>query len=82
MTDIFNESAVFFCLAAQGKELLVGTGNNAQLFSVDPNSEEQAVVFEDRQASQITAVAVVGDNAYVGLANPARLVKLGKVFAQ
>ncbi len=82
VTDIFNESAVFFCLAAQGKELLVGTGNNAQLFAVEPNSEENAVVFEDRQASQITAVAVVGDNAYVGMANPARLVKLGKVFAR
>ncbi|MBE3145079.1 MAG: hypothetical protein IMZ61_14345, partial [Planctomycetes bacterium] len=82
VTDIFNESAVFFCLAAQGKELLVGTGNNAQLFYVEPNSEEHAVVFEDRQVSQITAVAVVGDNAYVGMANPARLVKLGKVFAR
>ena len=81
VTDIFNESAVFFCLAAQGKELLVGTGNNAQLFAVEPNSEEEAVVFEDKQASQITAVTVVGDNAYVGMANPARLVKLGKVFA-
>jgi hypothetical protein len=82
VTDIFNETAVFFCLASQGKELLVGTGNNAQLFAVEPNSEENAVVFEDRQASQITAVAVVGDNAYVGMANPARLVKLGKVFAR
>jgi hypothetical protein len=82
VTDIFNESAVFFCLVAQGKELLVGTGNNAKLFSVEPNSEENAVVFEDRQASQITAVTVVGDSAYVGMANPARLVKLGKVFAR
>ncbi len=81
VTDIFNESAVFFCLAAQGKELLVGTGNNAQLFAVEPNSEEEAVVFEDKQVSQITAVITVGDNAYVGMANPARLVKLGKVFA-
>jgi hypothetical protein len=82
VTDVFNESAVFFCLATQGKELLVGTGNNAQLFAVEPNSEENAVVFEDRQASQITAVAVAGDNAYIGMANPARLVKLGKVFAR
>jgi hypothetical protein len=81
VTDIFNESAVFFCLAAQGNQLLVGTGNDAQLFAVEPNSEENAVVFEEKQASQITAVAVVGDNAYVGMANPARLVKLGKVFA-
>ncbi len=82
VTDIFNEAAVFFCLAAQGKELLVGTGNNAQLFAVEPDSEETAVVFEDKQASQITAVAVVGDNAYIGMANPARLVKLGKTFAR
>jgi hypothetical protein len=82
VTDIFNEAAVFFCLAAQGNQLLVGTGNDAQLFAVEPNSEENAVVFEDRQASQITAVAVVGDNAYIGMANPARLVKLGKVFAR
>lgn len=82
VTDIFNEAAVFFCLAAQGRELLAGTGNDAQLFAVEPNSEENTVVFEDKQASQITAVAVVGDNAYIGMANPARLVKLGKVFAR
>jgi hypothetical protein len=82
VTDIFNESAVFFCLAAQGKELLVGTGNDARLFAVEPNSEEKAIVFEDKQASQITAVTVVGDNAYIGMANPARLIKLGKAFAR
>lgn len=81
VTDIFSESAVFFCLAAQGKELLVGTGSSARLFSVEPNSEGNAAVFEDKQTSQITAVTVVGDNAYIGLANPARLIKLGKVFA-
>ncbi|MCJ7728614.1 MAG: PQQ-binding-like beta-propeller repeat protein [Sedimentisphaerales bacterium] len=81
VTDIFNEMAVFFCLAAQDKELLVGTGNSAQLFCVEPASEERAIVYEDRQASQLTAVAVSGDDVYVGMANPARLVKLAKVFA-
>jgi len=86
VTDIFSETAVFFCLAAQGKELLVGTGNSdrigAQLFAVEPASEEQTIVYEDRQASQITAVAVAGDDIYVGTANPARMVKLAKVFAR
>jgi len=81
VTDIFKETAVFFCLAESRKELLVGTGNNARLFCVEPNSEEQAIIYEDRQASQITAVAALGDDAYVGMANPARLVKLGRVFA-
>jgi outer membrane protein assembly factor BamB len=81
VSDIFSEQAVFFCLAAQGKQLLVGSGNEAQLFSVDPNSEEHSVVFEDKQASQITAIAVVGDKAYIGLANPARLIKIEKALA-
>ncbi len=81
ITDIFSETAVFFCLAQSRSELLVGTGNNARLFCVEPNSEEQAIIYEDRHASQITAVAALGDNVYVGMANPAGLVKLARVFA-
>ena len=82
VTDIFNETAVFFCLAESRKELLVGTGNERPAFSVEPNSEEQAIIYEDRQASQITAVVASGDDVYVGMANPAKLIKLGKVFAR
>lgn len=81
VTDIFGEAAVFFCLAAQEKTLLVGTGNNAQLFVIDLESEEKAIVYEDEQASQITAVAVTGEGVYLGTANPAKLIKLGDVFA-
>jgi len=82
VTDIFSEQAVFFCLAESRDQLLVGTGNTAQLFSVDPNSEEETMIYEDRQTSQLTAVAVSGDDIYAGMANPARLVKLGKAFAR
>jgi hypothetical protein len=82
VTDIFKEAAVFFCLEAWDKELLVGTGNDARLFSVEPVSEEEAIIYEDRQASQITALAASGDNVYVGSANPARLVKLSRTFAR
>ena len=78
VTDIFSESAVFFCLAQSDRELLIGTGNDSKLFGVDPNSEEHSILYEDRQASQITAVSVSGDCIYIGMANPARLVKLGK----
>ena len=81
VTDIFSETAVFFCLAEQEGKLLVGTGNNAQLFTVDPASEVEAVVYEDEQAAQITAIAVAGDDVYLGTANPAKLVRLGKSFA-
>jgi outer membrane protein assembly factor BamB len=81
VTDVFSEAAVFFCLAERDKKLFVGTGNNGQLFTVDPVSEQQAVVYEDKQASQITAVAVSGEDAYLGTANPAKLMKLRSDFA-
>ncbi len=81
VTDIFSESAVFFCLAEQNDKLLVGTGNNAQLFVVDPASEVETVIYEDEQAVQITAIAVVEDNVYLGTANPPKLVRLSKDFA-
>lgn len=81
VTDVFSETAVFFCLAEQNKNLLVGTGNNAQLFAVDPAAEQQAIIYEDEKASQITAIAVAGEDVYIGTANPAKLIKLGKNFA-
>jgi hypothetical protein len=81
VTDVFSEAAVFFCLAEKDKKLLVGTGNNAQLFTVDPASEQQAIIYEDEQASQITAVDVRRDVMYLGTANPAKLIKLSSSFA-
>jgi outer membrane protein assembly factor BamB len=81
VTDIFSETAVLFCLAEQDGKLLVGAGNDGQLFAVDPVSEQQAIIYKDEQASQITAVVVAGNDLYLGTANPAKLIKLGKNFA-
>ncbi|MBN2313106.1 MAG: hypothetical protein JXM79_04210 [Sedimentisphaerales bacterium] len=81
VTEVFEEAAVFFCLAEREGTLLLGTGNNAELFTVDPVSEQQAVIFEDEQAAQITAVSMGGEDLYLGTANPAKLVKLGSGFA-
>jgi len=81
VTDIFSESAVFLCLAEQNDKLLVGTGNNARLFTVDPDSEVETVIYEDEQAVQITAIAVIEDNVYLGTANPAKLIRMSKDFA-
>ncbi|MHC4636907.1 MAG: hypothetical protein ACYTBV_05295, partial [Planctomycetota bacterium] len=77
VTDIFSENAVLFCLAVQQGKMLVGTGNNGQLYTVDHAHEDQAIIYEDKQASQITAVSVWGEDLYVGTANPPRLIKLG-----
>jgi outer membrane protein assembly factor BamB len=81
VTNIFSEAAVFFCMAEEKNRLLVGTGNSGQLFTIEPGSEEEAIIYEDEQAPQITAVTVSGEEVYLGMANPAKLVKLRKVFA-
>jgi len=81
VTNVFSEAAVFFCLAEQDKSLLVGTGNSGQLFTVDPSTEQEALIYEDKQASQITALNVRRDAVYLGTANPAKLIKLGTGFA-
>jgi hypothetical protein len=81
VTDVFGEAAVFFCLAEKDGKLLVGTGNNANLFSVDPAKEQQVVIYEDEQAAQITAIAIFGQTVYLGTANPAKLLTLGSGFA-
>ena len=62
--------------------MLVGTGSDAQLFTVDPASEQQAIIYKDEQASQITALAVAHEDVYLGTANPAKLMKLGTGLAR
>jgi hypothetical protein len=81
VTDVFSETAIFFCLTEQDKTLLLGTGNNAQLFTIDPAAEESKIVYEDQEASQITATVAAGGDIYLGTANPAKLVRLAKTFA-
>jgi outer membrane protein assembly factor BamB len=81
VSELFSEPAVFLCLAGQDGKIFVGSGNDAQLFMVDPDAERQAVIYEDEKAAQITAVTVSDQDIYVGTANPARLVLLSSGFA-
>jgi hypothetical protein len=81
VTDVFTEAAVLFCLAEQERKLLIGTGNDGRTFTVDPASEQRAIIYQDEHASQIAAMAVTDDGVYLGTANPAKLIKLAKTFA-
>lgn len=81
VNEVFSEQAVFYSLGWFGDVLLLGTGNNGQLFSIQPEQEESAVVFQDDKAAQITAVAVAGDFAYAATSNPAGLVEIKGMYA-
>lgn len=80
VTEVFSQAVVLFALAQQQDKLLLGTGNEGELFTIEPATEQEAVVFKDEQASQITAISVAGDEVYLGTANPAKLIKLQKTF--
>ena len=81
VTDVFNEVAVFFSLEMQRGQLLLGTGNNAQLFSINPETEIETIIYEDKTASQITDMIVKDNEVYLSTANPAKLIKLSSDFA-
>ena len=81
VSEVFSEPAVFLCLAGQDGKVLVGSGNDAQLFLVNPDAEREAVIYEDEHASQISALAVSEQDVYIGTANPARLVLLSSGYA-
>jgi len=82
VTDIFDDMAVFFTIVWEKNDLILGTGNNAQLFAIDPKTEKKTLAFEDDEAAQITALAKAGESLYVGTANPAKLIILAKTLAE
>lgn len=78
--DVFSEIAVFYSLMKTDGKLWAGTGNTGRLYSVDPETEEKAIVHEDEISSQVTSVVDYDGATYLGLSNPARLVRLEKTF--
>ena len=80
VTDIFSEIAVLYSLLQTDGTLWLGTGNKGQFFSIDSQTEQKAIVFEDKRSSQITSAVKVDVAIYLGLSNPARLVRLDKAL--
>ncbi len=82
VTKVFSEMAVFFDMKFQNNRLLLGTGNQARLFRISPETEKREVIYEDQTASQITALSVGENFACVGTSNPPSLIKIYDRFAE
>lgn len=80
VTDVFAEIAVFYSMLEFDGKLWLGTGNKGQLYTINPDTEEKSVFYEDKTSSQITSLLAVGDALYLGLSNPARFVQLKKDY--
>jgi len=80
VTDIFSEIAVLYSLSQADGKLWLGTGKKGQLYSIDPKTEEKGIVYEDETSSQITSIAKMNGTTFLGLSNPARLMRLEETF--
>ena len=72
--------AVFYAIVHHQDRLWLGTGGMGRLYTIERVTEEKSIAYEDTLSSQVTALASLGDSLYLGLSNPARLVRLEKGF--
>jgi len=77
---VMEKMAVFLCLSQCPDGLLIGTGNDAELLLVNPETEQRTVLYQDEQAQQVTSLGVTDEAIYMGTANPAKLVQLKKTY--
>lgn len=80
VTNVFNDNAVFFNMLMRDGKIIMGTGNKAELVTIDTETEDKAIAYEDKTASQITALAFDGKDILIGTSNPAKLVSLSNRY--
>jgi hypothetical protein len=69
VTEVFRENSVIYAMIHQGDSLLVGTGDEGNIYQVNPASEE-TVVLAKVDAKQVMCLLPVKDGRIiVGLAN-------------
>ncbi len=79
--EVFRESVMILRIVEDADTLLVATGNDGQIYRVDPRSEETAILV-DIEPQQTPAMLVGTDHILLGTANPAMLVRLDRGFAK
>ncbi len=78
--EVFRESVMILRLLEQDGQLIIATGNEGQVYRVDPNEQETTVI-ADLEVQQVPAMALVDGRIVVGTANPGQLVRLGAGYA-
>lgn len=81
VTEDFRESVMILRLIETDGRLLVATGNEGQLYSINAPAEETSTVV-DLEPQQISALLRTSDGGILlGTANPAKLMRLDRRFA-
>ena len=81
VSEVFRDSVMILKLVETDGKLLAATGNEGQVFVIDPVTHENAVLI-DLAAEQIPALVMLDDGTTaMGTANPAKLHTLGNSFS-
>jgi hypothetical protein len=78
--EVFRESVMILRIVEHEGRLIIATGNEGQVYRVDPAAEETTVI-ADLDAQQIPAMSVIDDKIIIGTANPAQVAALGGGYA-
>lgn len=82
VSEVFRESVMILRIIEDDGKLLVATGNEGQIFHVDPAADE-TVILAKLDVQQIPAMLRDAEGRVVlGTANPATLVELGTGYAE
>lgn len=69
VTEIFRENLVIYSMIAQGDLLLVGTGNEGNIYQVTPAAEETTVLAKVDAKQVVCLLAAKDGRVFMGLAN-------------
>ncbi|MFN3167825.1 MAG: hypothetical protein ACE37H_12250 [Phycisphaeraceae bacterium] len=75
VTEVFRESAMVLAIVPSDGKLIVATGNEGQVFSVDPALGESAVL-ADLDSAQVTSATQTDRGLLLGAANPGALMRM------
>ena len=81
VTEVFRESVMILRLVELDGKLLVATGNEGQVFQVDPRAEETTILL-DLEPQQVPTMLRLNGEVLLGTANPAELHRLEQGFAK
>lgn len=78
--EVFRDTVMILKLVEVDGKLLAATGNEGQVFVIDPTTHESAVMV-DYASEQIPAMMIADDGStMIATANPAELHTLGKTY--
>lgn len=81
VTEVFRESAMILAIVPNDDRLIVATGNEGQVFSVDPKLRETTVL-ADLESSQVTCAVSTDEGLLLGAANPGALMRMDTAVAK